>query len=92
MKRSFTEEDLKLICFGDKDGFVAIKETHTDSSRWHQHYELIFKEESSGKLYKLYYCRGSTESQDEGPEFSGTDLPEVEAFTETVTSYREVKP
>lgn len=89
-KRKFTEEDLGLIVWGDMEGFSTVENKIIDTSRWHTHHTLIFKEDATGKLYRLHWCQGSTEVQDDGPEFSETELSEVEAYEKTVTDYREV--
>lgn len=90
MKRTFTEEQLDLAAWGDLDGFSTVRKEITDQGRWNTSYELIFKEDATGKLYRAHYSKGSTEQQDDGPQFYETDIPEVEAYEKTITDYREV--
>lgn len=59
-----------------------------DTSRWSIHHERVFKYD--GKLYKTFYSRGSTESQDESPyEYENVEIEcdEVFAVEKTVTVY-----
>ena len=74
------------------EDFVVVKDTHTGSSRWSQHYRQILKHKESGKFYVTDYSLGSTESQDESPYEYEPDvikLTEVVPFKRTVTDYKE---
>lgn len=65
-----------------------------DTSRWSHHYEAVFKDVDSGKLYRTHYSSGATECQDESPyEYDGDEIEfeEVEAYETKKTNYRSVK-
>jgi len=93
--KNFSRESLsELSCGGLISGLTEISNELIDSSRWSLNYELIFKEESTGKFYRSFYDRGATEYQDEGPYSSEGDevsCDEVEPVEVTVTAYHNVK-
>jgi hypothetical protein len=87
-KRTFTKEFLT----DELDlPFSAIEKKIIDQGRWETHYEIIFAHE--GKYYATGYSRGSTEMQDEGPDFGGDEVEcdEVHQVEKVVKVWEEVK-
>ena len=78
------EEAEELIC-------RAVYEEITDQNRWSTgHYAVVAH---NGRHYSVSYFRGSTEHQDEGPEFFSdpVELDEVEEKEITVKKWVRVK-
>lgn len=59
--------------------------TITDQSRWHTFYEQVFKKVSDDTYWQMNWHRGSTETQDYGPE--DIEICEVEPKEVTVIKY-----
>jgi len=78
----------------DPEKFDVIKNEITDTSRWENIYDIIFKDLNSGKLYSSSYSVGATESQpNTACEYDDEEIEvhEVEAHLTMVTEYRIVK-
>lgn len=87
---NFSEEVFNELPYETPEGYVEVSpEVITDQSRWNTYFRRVIKEESSGKFYRITWGRGSTESQDFGPE----DIQVIEVFPKekTVIVY-ESKP
>jgi len=87
------KETLLQILDREHDTAEVISDEIVDSSRWSNHYELIFKLDD--KFYRTSYSVGATESQDEGPweyEEGEIDCTLVEPREVTVIKYVAVKP
>jgi hypothetical protein len=53
--------------------YEAVEDNITDTSRWSEHHEAVFKFDE--KFYMTYYSCGLTESQDESPyEYEKEDI------------------
>ena len=94
MKVQFPKELMLSILLEDReeDDYEVIKNEISDTSRWSNIYDLIFK--FQGKLYSSYYSVGATEQQDESPwEYDDqVECWEVEEYQKTITDYRAIKP
>ena len=91
--KQFAKTDLQELLWGECDTLTKVRNEMYDTSRWSIWYEIIFKENETGKLYQTTYSRGATECQDEQPwEYDGDliDCHEVEAFEKTIIEYRVV--
>lgn len=90
----FSKQELKELCFEDEtENFESIKVDLVDSSRWSLHYEQVFRDKRTGKLYQTTWSVGATESQDERPyEYDGDEIEcqEVRAVEVVVTKYEKV--
>lgn len=90
----FKRETLQALLWGEDVGLTVISNDLTDTSRWSLHYDLVFKEEDTGKFYSVSYSRGATESQDEQPfEYDGDEIGcvEVQPVEKVVTVYEPAK-
>lgn len=69
------------------DGADVVRDKIAGTSRWSIKHELIFKRD--GKLYRVHYSVGATESQDESPwEYTDpVECTEVRAVQVSVTDY-----
>ena len=79
-------ETAKSIIYEDEDGYKAV--THEEiysQSRWQTFFEQVFEKEEDGTFWKIYWARGSTEYQDDGPEI--LDIKRVFPKTKTITVY-----
>ncbi len=66
---NLTEDQLKEIVWEDDPDYESVTgETIIDQSRWSTYFENVFLRLSDKTLWRFYWSRGSTESQDEGPE------------------------
>ena len=86
----FTKEYMEEVLWGDAEGTEIIVNEIIDTSRWSNHYSLIFKKDD--KYYRAYYSSGATEQQDERPwEYEDeVKCTEVEPYEKTVIDYKEV--
>ncbi len=83
--REFPEELIGRIVWDDAEGYTVVRDTIDHTGRWHVGHEIVFREESTGKLYRTYQRRAATENQDnEDPE---PECVEVVAVQKTVTDY-----
>lgn len=74
-----------ILC-EDEEGYKAVtSEQIYKKSRWQTFFEQVFVEEATGAYWKIYWARGSTEYQDEGPEV--IDFDRVFPQTKTITVY-----
>jgi hypothetical protein len=92
-KKLFSKEALQDLVGGQSDTLVEVQNALADTSRWSVHYDLVFREIATGKLYETSYSCGATESQDESPfEYEGDEIAcvEVKAVEKTVTVYEPV--
>ena len=92
----FSKETLVDLVYDEYDEtkFEILENEIQDSSRWSIHYNLIFKEWETGKIYETYYSVGATEYQEESPfEYEGDEIEvtEVEPYEVTVIKYKAVK-
>ena len=87
--RTFTREQIDEweLPFGGGD--MVVKDEMLDHTRWSILHELIFRAPDDGKLWRLVYEIPATERQ-ECDRWPDLEAVEMEAFTETVTGYREV--
>lgn len=76
--RIFDKQQLLDILGEDDENFEILENEMIDKSRWSIHYNLVFKELDSGKLYETSYSVGATESQDERPWEYETEIKCVE--------------
>jgi hypothetical protein len=96
--RKFPKELIKLLLSEQEIDFegktlLEVEESIVDTTRWHTQYDYVFSYDD--KFYMFWYQRGSTEYQDEGPEFHtehGDEIlvTEVEAVPVTVIKYKAV--
>lgn len=93
MKRKFSKQFMQDVANKEYgDGIEVMVDELCDTSRWSNHYYLVFKYE--GKYYSSNYSRGATEQQDESPyEYDGDEIEvdEVKPTTKTVIEYVGVK-
>lgn len=76
----------KAIICEDEEGYKAVtSEQIYEQSRWSTFYEQVFEELETGEYWKIYWSRGSTEYQDEGPE--DIEFSRVFPKTKTITVY-----
>jgi len=76
----------KAILREDEEGYKPVTQTEIyEQSRWQTFFEQVFEEEATGAYWKIYWSRGSTEYQDEGPEDITFDR--VFPRTKTITVY-----
>lgn len=88
MAEKITDEDLlREAAWGDADGFETVQTKIIDHRRWSVTMETVFRRQSDGKLFAMYWDRGATESQDN--EYAIEAL-EVEAVEVTVIEYQVV--
>lgn len=94
MSRTFSGEVLRSILRGTEPDYEVVENEINGTSRWSVHYTMVFKELSTGKLYRTHYSEGATEYQDEDPfEYEDElEVDEVEPYEETVIKYRTVVP
>lgn len=72
---------------GGTDRYTVVEEKIVDQRRWVTIYQIVFKDEETGRFYRYYFERGSTEYQDSNdPEVSGV----VEVFPKEVTTIKYV--
>jgi hypothetical protein len=85
--RVFDKEFMQLVLWEDKEGTEILENKIYDTSRWSNHYNLVFSFE--GKIYETDYSVGATESQDERAWEYDTDVTcwEVEAKEVTIIQY-----
>lgn len=79
-------------CYEFYEGYKTVDDEHIEDSRWSASHYLVIQRESDGKLFGASYSTGLTEMQEERPfEYDGPEIEfrEVEAYEETITSYRE---
>lgn len=73
-KGTFTRDEINQILYDDGGKlFIVVSENIESQGRWDTHYEVVFQVLSTGKFYELNYSRGSTEQQDNGPQFDDED-------------------
>ena len=69
MSLDLSVEDMKELIWGCLDGYQdVVKPEISEQSRWHTFWFKIIQQTETGNFYDLSWARGSTESQDEGPE------------------------
>jgi hypothetical protein len=61
------KERAEEIVYGDNPDFDVIEDKMVGKGRWDIQYKVIVKEIATGKYYRIYFSRGSTEYQDTGP-------------------------
>ena len=61
-KRKFSRDFLNSVTDREAEGVEIIREEPISHSRWDVGYETLFSYE--GKVWKLYWSMGATESQD----------------------------
>lgn len=72
-------EEAEVIVCQDHDDYDFIEERILGKGRWTTEYEGIFLNNKTGKYYRVFYSRGSTESQDTELFYDGTvNFEEVE--------------
>ena len=87
---TFEKDYMELVLWEDAvDAEIVVNEI-IDTSRWSNHYRLIFKKDY--KYYQTFYSSGATESQDESPwEYEDkVKCVEVEPYEKMVIEYRKV--
>lgn len=86
----FEKDYMELVLWEDAEGTEIIENEIIDTSRWSNHYRLIFKKDD--KYYQTSYSVGATESQDERPwEYEDkVECIEVEPYEKITIAYREV--
>ncbi|MCP3686105.1 MAG: hypothetical protein GY861_25950 [bacterium] len=91
----FKRELLQRLVWEDydeeKEDIENISEEIIDTSRWSNHYEMIFR--YSDKFYRSHFSRGATESQDEQPyeyEPDEIECSEVKQVEKTVKVWEVV--
>lgn len=91
----FKKEFLQNIVYGDWDQneykIEIIKNEIYDTSRWSNHYELIFK--FNDKYYMSHYYKGAIEMQCEEPyEYDEDEIEcqEVVPVIESIVVYRPI--
>jgi hypothetical protein len=74
-----------------EDEFIeeVTQEVIEDQRRWSTQYSQVFKDIRDNTFWEIWWSRGSTEMQDEGPEDIG--FQQVEPVEVTVTKYLPVK-
>lgn len=65
--KTFSKDAMREILWGDYDGYDVVLNEIYDTSRWSNHYTLVFKELATDKFYQTDYREGATEQQDERP-------------------------
>lgn len=87
---TFDKDYMELVLWEDAEGTEIVVNDIVDTSRWSNHYKLIFKKDY--KYYQTFYSRGATESQDERPwEYEDkVECVEVEPYEKIVIEYRKV--
>lgn len=96
-QRKFPKDVLREVISDDARESYCLERIENeiyDTSRWSNHYELIFRDTNGGHYWKTYYSVGATESQDEDPfEFEDgmIDCIQVEPVEVLVTQYVAVK-
>lgn len=85
-----SEQDARDIVFDCHEDYRVVGQIGHENRRWAQQVDTIVRRESDGKLFRVSWDRGLTESQEH--DFYGTGLVEVERKTKTVETvhYEEV--
>lgn len=84
----FTEEQARLICWGDDDDYKVISDEILSKGRWDITSEIIIQNRETGKFYIGWKTVGATEYQDTR-EYC-TEWSEVEEYEKTIKAYRPV--
>lgn len=87
--RTFTRDQIQEWGLPFEGGDLVVKDEMLDHTRWSILHELIFRAPDDGKLWYLIYQLPATEYQ-ECDRWPSLEAVEMEAYIETVTSYREV--
>ena len=61
----FKKQDLQDMAYDEDGPLRKITSRVTDTSRWSINYEVIFRDDATGKHYKSFYSVGATEQQGE---------------------------
>lgn len=87
---SLSDSDWSEFLYGDHDvceEFVAVTEPqHNGKSRWEDHYQQVFRHNIEGTYWSVFWSRGATEYQDEGPQ----DVQFCQVYPEVVTVIKYV--
>lgn len=59
----FKKEELIDIVYGDHDNYSVVYEENDENRRWTYAVTIVFKDETTGKLYMTHFERGNTENQ-----------------------------
>lgn len=89
-----SESEWAEFLYGDHDiseEFVAVTEPeHDGKSRWEDHYHQVFRHNTEGTYWRVFWTRGATEYQDEGPQ--NVHFCQVYPKEVTVIKYVTKKP
>lgn len=56
-----------------------------EQRRWHIDYEIVYKDTRNDTYWVIWWCRGATEQQDDGPE--DITFEQVKPVQKTITVY-----
>ncbi len=69
MNQEIAEAILKWEDHDEVEFFEEVtKNIMEEKSRWSTFYSQVYKDNRDGSFWRLFWSRGSTEQQDEGPE------------------------
>ena len=84
------DETFEEILWGDHDDFESVTDSTIEGqSRWSVYKSCVYKQKSTGRLFKAYWGEGATENQDGQDEY--WSFIEVEPHEVTVVRYKAIK-
>lgn len=63
----FKKEELQKMAYEESERLEIVEKKISGLSRWSIYYEVVFRDNETGKHYSSYYSVGATECQDESP-------------------------
>lgn len=87
-----SEEDGRMVVYGDHKDYETISEEIYDQSRWSIRKSGVFKRLSDGTFWTTDWAEGATEYQEERPfEYEDAEFVQVEPKEVTVIQYLPVE-
>jgi len=83
-------DEARDVVWGDHEDWEKVESEVVDNNRWSIIHEGVFKHIPTGKNYKVDWCVGATEMQDEKPFEYEDEVEFVEVEQKPVTVMRWV--
>ena len=84
MNKKFAKRDMQDMAYDDSEKLTQVSNEIAETNRWSIIYDVVFRDNETGKHYASEYSVGATEQQDEcayeheGDEITCIEVEEVE--------------